>query len=94
MSMYPSPRAACSTQRREMERFLAQHGRHRRRVRLVRGDLLHRELILPDAIDERGEHDVVEEGVELEVEGRQDVAARLHREDLLDHVRGLRLRDR
>src|SRR5439155_2666466 len=69
-----------------MERLLAQHGRHRVRHRLVGADLLHRELILPDAVDDGGEAHVVDERVVLEVEGVEHVGAGLHGEDLLDHL--------
>ena len=78
----------------QVEGLLAEHRRHARRVGLVRGDLLHRELVLPDPVDERGEYDVVEEAVVLEVERGEKMGPRLHRQDLLDHVGGFGVRDR
>src|SRR5204862_2211577 len=61
--------------RGEMKGFLAEHRRHARGVRLVGGNLLHGELVLPHPVDESGELDVVEEAVVLEVECSEDVRA-------------------
>jgi len=49
-------------------------------------DLLHRELVLADAVEQRAEDDVVDERLEVDVEGAQHVRAGAHRQDLLDHL--------
>src|SRR6266705_3387740 len=63
------------------------HPRHRESHRPVQEVVLHLELELPDAVDERHECGGVHEALELDVERVEDVLARLHREELLHRLR-------
>jgi len=50
--------------------------------------MLHLQLELADAVDERHERRGVHEALELDVERIEDVLARLHREQFLHRLRG------
>src|SRR3990172_7444268 len=63
------------------------HEGHAHRHRPVVEVVLHLQLVLPDAVDERHEHSAVHDRLELDVEGVEDVLPRLHGEELLHRLR-------